>query len=379
MSDRAPACPECGSRKIWKDGLRKLADGSRIQRYLCRECGFRFSLDDKSKIRRREYYSVDAHQEALFLVEEAEALGRRDAGATAKPKELLFNFAWWMKKQGYAESTIELRTDILRFMLKNGVNLYDPEQVKEFIAKRESWGEGRKNIAVVAYNSFARFAGLSWEPPRYKRTRKIPFIPLEREIDQLIAGCGKVVAAFLQGLKETGADPSELLKVEWSDVDFEKKIVRINHPVKGHDSRVLPITEKWIRMLKRLPKRGDRIFQASFRSLSLNFRRQRNKLAAKLNNPRLKKISFTTIRHWKGTVEYHKTKDILHVKKILGHKSIESTMIYINIEQALYQNTDDEFHVKAAHTDKEAMELLEAGFEYVCTTPNGAMLFRKRK
>jgi len=38
-----PACPECGSSKVWRDGLRYLSDGRAVQRYLCRLCGYRFS------------------------------------------------------------------------------------------------------------------------------------------------------------------------------------------------------------------------------------------------------------------------------------------------------------------------------------------------
>ena len=35
-------CPECGSRRNFKDGLRK-TQSKEIQRYLCRDCGYRFS------------------------------------------------------------------------------------------------------------------------------------------------------------------------------------------------------------------------------------------------------------------------------------------------------------------------------------------------
>jgi len=36
-------CPECGSERLYRDGLRRLADGSQTQRWLCRDCGLRFS------------------------------------------------------------------------------------------------------------------------------------------------------------------------------------------------------------------------------------------------------------------------------------------------------------------------------------------------
>jgi len=36
------ACPQCGSLKVWKDGVRQTSHGD-VQRWLCRDCGFRFS------------------------------------------------------------------------------------------------------------------------------------------------------------------------------------------------------------------------------------------------------------------------------------------------------------------------------------------------
>ena len=85
-------------------------------------------------------------------------------------------------------------------------------------------------------------------------------------------------------------------------------------------------------------------------------------------------IKLHTFRHWKATIEYHKTKDILHVKQILGHKNINSTLLYtqlINFE-------NEEFTVKAVDNLDEACDLVEAGFEYV-TDMDGRKLFKKRK
>ena len=35
-------CPECGSERVWKDGIRYTRLGD-VQRYLCRNCSYRFS------------------------------------------------------------------------------------------------------------------------------------------------------------------------------------------------------------------------------------------------------------------------------------------------------------------------------------------------
>jgi len=104
----------------------------------------------------------------------------------------------------------------------------------------------------------------------------------------------------------------------------------------------------------------------------------RKTLARKLQNPRLLKITYHTIRHWKGTIEYHKTKDIIHVQQLLGHKNINNTMIYINLERAIFKESNDEFTVRAVETLEEVCKFLEVGFEYICDM-NDKKLFRKRK
>ena len=75
------------------------------------------------------------------------------------------------------------------------------------------------------------------------------------------------------------------------------------------------------------------------------FIKTRKRLAAKLHNPRLKRISFHTFRHWKATDLYHKKGDIYYVKQFLGHKCIKNTEIYINIERTLFESSNDDFTV----------------------------------
>ena len=93
-----------------------------------------------------------------------------------------------------------------------------------------------------------------------------------------------------------------------------------------------------------------------------------------LKNPRISQITFHTFCHWKATAEYAKTKDILYVNQLLGHKRIEATLIYTQ----LVNFESDDYHVKVSSTSDEACELIEAGFECV-TDLEGKKIFRKRK
>jgi len=310
---------------------------------------------------------------------ESRKAGLREA--TANLKSLLFNYAWYLKKNGYAESTIESRVSLLRTLAKRGANLYDPESVKAVIAQQR-WCNKRKVNAVDAYTKFLQMIGGTWEPPRYKYASKLPFIPKEEELDALIAGCGPKTATFLQLLKETAMRAGEAHRLRWSNIDFENGTVRVE-PEKGSEPRIFKLSGKLLNMLATLRANNkvsdpDRVFAKDLRTIRRVFEKQRANIARKLQNPRLRRIHFHTFRHWKATMLYHQTKDILYVMRFLGHKNIKNTLIYIQLEEAIFKEQNDEFVCKVAKTVDEAKTLIEEGFEYVCEFED-VKLFRKRK
>ena len=127
-------------------------------------------------------------------------------------------------------------------------------------------------------------------------------------------------------------------------------------------------------MLAEMPKETSTVFSVNADLMRHNFEQQRKRIASKLKNSRIKQITFHTFRHWKATMEYRKTRDILHVKEILGHKSLNNTMLYTQ----LISFKDDDFTATVAHSEEEACKLIEAGFEYVCDFGQNK-LFRIRK
>ncbi|MEM0007560.1 MAG: tyrosine-type recombinase/integrase [Candidatus Bathyarchaeia archaeon] len=60
-------------------------------------------------------------------------------------------------------------------------------------------------------------------------------------------------------LKETGMRVGEALALKWEDIDFERRTVRITAE-KGSLPRILPLSEKCITMLNRLPRKREKIF-----------------------------------------------------------------------------------------------------------------------
>jgi integrase len=289
-------------------------------------------------------------------------------------KGKIVEYSFWLLKQGYAESTIKGHTKLLKILVKRGVDLFDPESMKETIAIQE-WGNGRKGNAVDAYSGFLRMLGKTWQPPKYKRIRKLPFIPTENEIDQLIAGCGSRTATLLQLLKETGIRIGEAWHLQWTEIDFVSNTVRIT-PEKGSNARIFKLSGKLMAMLTARQQRTKRkrVFGECMKGQRRTFERQRQRISKKLKNPRISRITFHTFRHWKATMEYHRTKDILHVMQLLGHKNIHNTLVYTQ----LVDFRDDEYTVKVAHSIEEDKQLLESGFEYM-TERDSYKIYRKRK
>jgi integrase len=406
-------CPECSSQSLYKDGLRYLANGETIQRLLCRNCGYRFSegklshalnpepqrplknnsrwpintadsiysncqVCDETQGRRALVPQTGGY--SLVEVETRQEIAQREGTMPSTPsaEAEVLRYLIWLKNQGFSQHTIRSRANLLKWIGNKKADLNDPETVKMAIANANNWCETTKLLATTAYDSFLKWEGKTWIPPRYKQIQKLPFIPTEEELDALIIAGSKRLTTLLQILKETGVRLGEALTLEWTDIDFERNLIRVNHPEKGSNPRILVMSKKLANMINTLPKKSHLVLNRNPKTCETALWNLRRKAAFKLQNPRLQSITFHTFRHWKATTEYHKTHDIFHVQRLLGHRNIQNTAIYITLENGMFQTENNDFHVAVAKTLEDACKLLEVGFEYVCDM-HDAKLFRKRK
>jgi integrase len=85
--------------------------------------------------------------------------------------------------------------------------------------------------------------------------------------------------------------------------------------------------KKLASMINTLPKKGQLVLNRNPKTCETALWNLRRKAAFKLQNPRLQSITFHTFRHWKATTEYHKTHDIFHVQRLLGHNKMQNMAI----------------------------------------------------
>ncbi len=381
-------CPRCGSPRVWRNGYRDYPHQN-IQRYLCPICGLRFS-GSCGDYEQSSYTSSQGLQSRITK-ENAKEMTQEIADNVARATHIvsngditqtnnLFNYSWYLKKNGLSESTIKTYTKMLRTLFKRGADLEDPENVKGYIAE-QPWDPKRKQNAVNAYNHHVKMNNRTWIKPRYKELSKPIFIPKESEIDALIAGTGLKTSVFLQCLKETGARAGEILNLQWTDIDFESNIIRIT-PEKHSNARTIRVSQSLLHRLghvKTVNRVTDpnRIF-GRYNSVHKMYSLQKKTLARKLGNERLTQIKFHTLRHWHATKLYHETKDIYYVQLRLGHKRIVNTMKYIHLADTYFGEEDDEYITKVAETIEQAIPLIEAGYTQAAEY-NGIKIFKTPK
>jgi len=298
-----------------------------------------------------------------------------DGKTTNPPSEKgdILQFLVKMKIENYSEDTIERYGRTLETLARRGADLDNLESVKLTIANQK-WSDGTKQNANNAVLLYYKFKGIQASLPSYKRQDKIPFIPTENEIDQLISATQHQLATFLQVLKETGARYGEALLLKWSDYNTETATLAIT-PEKGSNPRAPRISTKLQAMINQLPRNSTRIFDyKDKRTPRKSFERLRKRVAENTGNPRIMQIHLHTLRHWKATVEFHKTNNVILVMKLLGHKCLNNTQRYIQLLPEL----SDDFVCGVAHNTQEAIKLIESGYTFVQTIGE-EHIYKKRK
>jgi integrase len=300
---------------------------------------------------------------------------RRPQDTRPRPKyeELLINTILKLKSAGLAEGSIRAISYRLRYLAEN-TDMQEPEKVKAFIASMIQ-ADSYKQAIVKAYNYYAETNGIKWIRPKYKWNRKIPLIPTNDNVRKIIAASSKKYATIFTILDETGIEGHELRTTTSDQIDAQQGIINAQG-CKGHKPRSFKLKPETAEMLRQyLIEHASKTPFPNSEYMGKIWRRTRNKLAAKLQQPELRKVPLRNLRHKFATQTYDKTKDMFYTMQQMGHSKYETTLFYA---QLLHFENEEEYTVKVAQNIKEAIELIEHGFQYV-TEMDGVKLFKKRK
>lgn len=200
--------------------------------------------------------------------------------------------------------------------------------------------------------------------PSIQTLKRMPkFLTLEqaKKIQNIfnISNCKQYIRnnAIITLFLNTGIRLNELVKINLEDIDFENKTINVY--CKGNKQRIVYISEHCKKVLQEyvnirnksncqctalfIASKNKRISRSSIEWICQN--------AYKLMRLEDKKYTVHTLRHTAATIYFENSnRDILLLKEILGHSSIQSTEIYTHtysdpIKEAVTKNPLSEYGI----------------------------------
>ncbi len=157
----------------------------------------------------------------------------------------------------------------------------------------------------------------------------------------------------------TGLRKGELLQLEWSDVDFDQKILLVKN-TKSKRRRYVPMNALVVEKLKSLPSAKDSPYvfiDPNSKEAILDIERAWRKT---LKLGKIQNFRFHDLRHTFASRLVQKGVSIQVVKELLGHSDITTTMRYAHLAPIDLIQATDKLSQKAA-VDKQTQKAPEEG------------------
>jgi integrase len=263
--------------------------------------------------------------------------------------------------------------------LQRETDLRDPEKVERWVFDLQCSNKTR-SIFFDSYRHYCIANEIKWVKPNLSLESYPVKVPTEERINLIISTATKKYSTIFQ-ISKYGLRPDEISKITLRDLDLERGELTVKTSKLGLERtlRLKPEARDLIKdYVQRFKIQGvnQRLFPES-KTIKEKWRFYRNRAYDKFKDPELLKIRLYDLRHWFGTTSYICTRDIFHVKYLMGHRNIQSTLYYMHIAKGMI-NYSDEYTVKVANNLDEFTKLLESGFEYV-SDYEGKKILRKRK
>ncbi|MFH1846017.1 MAG: tyrosine-type recombinase/integrase, partial [Candidatus Omnitrophota bacterium] len=171
----------------------------------------------------------------------------------------------------------------------------------------------------------------------------------EEECQKLLTNCEKWLYPVFYTFLSTGLRKSELENLEWRDIDFDRKKLKIvakDDWSPKTNEREIPINESLQSLLKKHKKTinsskyvfpgedGNKLFKN-------RLLRRIKTLAKRL---KLGDINVHTLRHTFASHLVMKGVDLTTIKQLMGHSDIETTMIYSHLTEDHVNNAVDKLN-----------------------------------
>ena len=272
--------------------------------------------------------------------------------------QILYNYSQFLSN--YAESTKEtylINVNLfLNYCKQNKINYkrIKKSQIYNYLAYMNNLARNTKKCRIDSIKNFYMFVNRDLSKylfegiKVYGSNRKTPNFLSSAQIEGLLNYYKDkrnrlIIFLFLN----TGIRISELANIRIENIHLSEKYIEIK--VKGGFYRSVYINELLRKLIKEYvaDKKSGLLFNLK--------RRQIHNIVTEPMKALGLKGSAHTLRHTFATQIYMKTKDILLVKELLGHRSIASTQIYTHLDNEIIKKTleDNPLNLSNAHSTRD--------------------------
>jgi len=168
--------------------------------------------------------------------------------------------------------------------------------------------------------------------PNIKREKKLPVILSKEEIGKLISVTTNMNhRLIIQVGYSAGLRISEIINLQWKDIDFDRNIIHLKRS-KGKKDRIVMLSQKLKESLKTLGiDRVGCVFitnrKGKYTQRTIQKIIEKSALKAGIK----KKITPHSLRHSFATHLLERGTDIRHIRDLLGHSDINTTLVYTKV------------------------------------------------
>jgi integrase len=162
--------------------------------------------------------------------------------------------------------------------------------------------------------------------------KKFRFLSLEK-IDLVLENCSEHIRPIILTAIHTGLRRSELFRLEWADVDFNRECIVVTAKSEEHTknylNREIPLTNQLIECLKSLKIKNNWVFSKEDGSRYSGWMKKSLETAGK--NAGIPRFTLHDLRHTFASHLVMEGVDLPTVQKLMGHSKISTTMIYAHL------------------------------------------------
>jgi integrase/recombinase XerD len=250
-----------------------------------------------------------------------------------------------LKIRGYSQKSQSSYCSVLNSFLKwycHPLCEVTSEDVRDYLELLVDGGTSTSHLSVslsAIRTAFDKFCGLDCTrgivTPR--RRHKLPVVLSEVEVRRLLEAATSLRDKLMLGIMyAAGLRVSEVVRLRWEDLDFERNTIHI-HQGKGHKDRLVMLPTSFQPVLAKFselnahrgflfPTEGPR----KDRHLSPRTAQRAMENAVKLAGI-TKPATCHSLRHSFATHLLEHGTDIRFIQKLLGHARLETTTIYAKV------------------------------------------------